>query len=172
MPKIKYTKKDWNTAKKLFIEGIPLSRIEVLTGIPEDYLKQKRSKEGWVGLKNNSKKFEKAVKEQDFEKIEESVYEACDREGGLSLIEEIISIKLNHIRSKLGTDVDEDMFLAKNLKSFAQTYQIINQIRKDSPTDDEEEDNAEVEEEDLSLILNSLTDEQKEMFLSNLKVEK
>jgi hypothetical protein len=164
MPKIKYTKKDWNTAKKLFIEGIPLSRIEVLTGIPEDYLKQKRSKEGWVALKNKSKEILEASKDGDYKKIEDYIIEGSDRQSSIQLIEEIINIRLQQMRLNIN---DDNLFLAKDLKSFAQTFVILKDLNNSSVETDEDDDepnnNTEVEitDEEARKLFSHLLTEQK-----------
>lgn len=150
--KKKYSNKDWSLAKKFFIEGLPLSRIEVLTGIPEDYLKQKRSKEGWVALKNKSKEILKAAEDGDQKKIEDFVNESCDRANSLQLVEEIINIRLQQIRMDVR---DEAYTLSKDLKSFVQTLIMIKDLAdKDSDDENEMSDNdVDINDEDLKDIL-------------------
>lgn len=152
MPKIKYSKSDWNKAKKFFIEGVALSRIEVLTGIPEDYLKQKRSKEGWVALKNKSKDVIKNIEDEQFDKVEDYIIESCDRQASIQLIEEIINIRLQQLRHNVN---DDNFNLAKDLKSFAQTFIILKDL---TPVDDKDDDTESIEdinidEEDLMSLL-------------------
>lgn len=133
--KKKYSNKDWNLAKKFFIEGLPLSRIEILTGIPEDYLKQKRSKDGWVALRNKSKEILSAVSENDDKKIEDFIVESCDRQNSIQLIEEIINIRLQQLRQ----DVKDDAFnLSKDLRSFAQTLIMLKEFSDKNIEDDDE----------------------------------